>query len=251
MLGTLCFASAVAVTATAEKMLIADGLVIARISGTSYSLVRQPSSPTLPSNVLTEILLWGNGPSHEASGLFPEEVVGEGFYVQYPDDQWHNGVYLSGGRASWPRDMTLVSPNDSRLPGIVSDWLKVKGFSRVNKANIRAILVDMEGDGDQELIIEATCHDSPSFEPTIGDYAMVIICYDGFRAQKRETLLLDVVQDEGYLYQHNYIRSVADIDDDGDYELIVNSDYYEGNSTSVWRIGSERIRKLAEMGVGV
>ncbi len=251
MLGTLCLISAVAASASAEKMLIADGLIIARINGTSYSQVRQPSTPSLPSKNLTEVMLWGNGPTYEALEVEPEEVVGEGFWVKFGEDEWHRGVFLSGGVASWPRDVTFVAPSDPRLATIVKDWLKAKGYSNLPQPQIQAVLVDLEGDGDKELVIQATTQDHPSHMPTPGrDFAMVMICYDGFAATSRETMLLDVVIDS-YLYQHNYIRTIADIDDDGKFEIVLNSDYYEGNATSVWAMRGTRVRKLIEMGVGV
>jgi hypothetical protein len=47
------------------------------------------------------------------------------------------------------------------------------------------------------------------------------------------------------------LRAIADFDGDGKYEIVCSSDYYEGQSATVYRFRKGVVRKLVEYGAGV
>jgi FG-GAP repeat protein len=143
----------------------------------------------------------------------------------------------------------------------VREFLKKKGIEQP-KVKIENILrVDLDGDGEEEVLISATNYFSkdervPMRSPA-GSYSMVLL--RRVVAGKIQTQLV-----EGEFYPKAYVPSeasfnapnaykviaVLDLDGDGKMEVVVASNYYEGEATTIYRCDPKKIEPLLSVGCG-
>jgi len=131
---------------------------------------------------------------------------------------------------------------------------------------IESILrVDLDGDGEEEVLISATNYfekyeGAPMRSPA-GSYSMVLL--RRLVAGKVETQLV-----EGEFYSKAYqngtdddasfnapnvykVIAVLDLDGDGKMEVVVASQYYEGGATTIYRCDPKKIESLLSVACGV
>ena len=143
----------------------------------------------------------------------------------------------------------------------VRDFLKTKGIEQP-KVKIENILrVDLDGDGEDEVLISATNYfskdDRVPMRSPAGSYSMVLL--RRVVAGKVETQLVD-----GEFHPKAYVRkedsfdapnayeviAVLDLDGDGKMEIVVGSRYYEGEATTIHRCDPKKCETLLSVGCG-
>jgi len=163
-----------------------------------------------------------------------------------------------------PRKPKVIDPTQKVYVDAVRDFLKTKGIDQA-KVKIANILgVDLDGDGEEEVLISATNYLSkggriPMRSPA-GSYSMVLL--RRVVGGKVETQVV-----EGEFHPKAYPRkgpddasfdapnaykviAVLDLDGDGKMEIVVGSNYYEGQEITIYRYDPKKSEPLLSVACG-
>jgi hypothetical protein len=202
----------------------------------------------------------------EAKGGKPkpaeEEICSDLLTVSLSPMPEKGAIALAAPWNALPRKPRVSDTTQQVYVDAVRDFLKTKGIEQP-KVKIDSILrIDLDGDGEEEVLISATNYFSkderiPMRSPA-GSYSMVIL--RRVVAGKVETQLV-----EGEFYPKAYVShdasfnapnvykviGVLDLDGDGKMEIVVRSDYYEGGATTIYRCNPKKIEELLSVACGV
>jgi hypothetical protein len=163
-----------------------------------------------------------------------------------------------------PRKPRMADVTQHVYIDAVRDFLKTKGIEQP-KVKIDSILhVDLDGDGEDEVLISATNYfrkdESVPMRSPAGSYSMVLL--RRVVAGKVETQLV-----EGEFYPKAYqkipdtdsfnapnaykVIAVLDLDGDGKMEVVVDAQYYEGGATTIYRCDPKKVEALLSVACGV
>jgi len=172
-----------------------------------------------------------------------------------------------GLAAPWnalPRKPRVMDTTQQVYLDVVRDFLKTKGIEQPKVKIDNIIRVDLDGDGEEEVLISATNYFStdnrvPMRSPA-GSYSMVLLRRQV--AGKVETQLV-----EGEFYPKAYptpteddasfnapnaykVISVLDLDGDGKMEIVVGSNYYEGEMMTIYQCDPNKAEAVLSVGCG-
>lgn len=170
-----------------------------------------------------------------------------------------------------PRKPRVLDTTQPVYIDAVRDFLKTKGIEQP-KVKIESIVrVDLDGDGQNEMLISATNYSSkdtldyaPAGAPhaevpmrsPAGGYSLVLL--RRVVAGKVETQLVEgefypkAAQDEGRFDVPNAYKVIAtlDLDGDGKMEVVVGSSYYEGEAITIYRCDPKKVEALLSVACG-
>ena len=160
-----------------------------------------------------------------------------------------------------PRKPQVTDPTQKTYVDAVRDFLKTKGIEQP-KVKIESILrVDLDGDGEEEVLISATNYfskdDRVPMRSPAGSYSMVLL--RRVVAGKVETQVV-----EGEFHPKAYVRkedsfdapnaykviATLDLDGDGKMEVVVGSNYYEGEEITIYRCDPKKVEALLSVACG-
>jgi hypothetical protein len=165
---------------------------------------------------------------------------------------------------SWnalPRKVQVLDPTQKTYVDAVRTFLKTKEIAEP-KVKIENILrVDLDGDGEEEVLISATNYFSKSghvpMRSPAGSYSMVLL--RRVVAGKVESQLV-----EGEFHPKAYVRKedsfdapnaykvigTFDLDGDGKLEIVIHSQYYEGDATTIYQCDPKKSEALLSVSCG-
>jgi hypothetical protein len=164
-----------------------------------------------------------------------------------------------------PRKPRLVDPTQKVYVDAVRDFLKTKRIEQ-QKVKIENILrVDLDGDGEEEVLISATNYfqkdEGVPMRSPAGSYSMVLL--RRVVAGKVETQLVEgefypkvypnATDDDASFNAPNAYKVIAvlDLDGDGKMEVVLASNYYEGAATTIYRCDPKKVEALLSVACGV
>ena len=185
-----------------------------------------------------------------------EETCPDVFKVPLKQDETDAVIAI---RADWnalPRTPVFASTSQPAYQKAAHDFLVSKGIKNPQVKVTQVVRIDLEGDGTDEVLVSATNYFSkeegaPSGAPP-GSYSFVIL-----RREVKNGVKTNMVVGEFYPKARNFnapaehkVLAVLDCDGDGAMEVIVESGYYEGGWTTVYRCTPQKIEEIASVSCG-
>jgi hypothetical protein len=190
-----------------------------------------------------------------------EDVCTDTLKVSLSPEPEEGVIALAAPWNALPRKPRIADPTQQVYVNAVSDFLKTKGIEQPKVKIDNILRVDLDGDGEDEVLISATNYFSkdnrvPMRSPA-GSYSMVLLCR--VVAGKVETQLV-----EGEFHPKAYVRkensfdapnaykviATLDLNGDGKMEVVVSSNYYEGEEITIYRCDPKKVEALLSVACG-
>jgi hypothetical protein len=190
-----------------------------------------------------------------------EEVCSDMFVVSLSPKREKGVIALAAPWNALPRKVQVIDPTQKVYVDAVREFLKTKGIEQPKVKIDKIVRVDLDGDGEEEVLISATNYfekdEGVPMRSPAGSYSMVVL--RRMVAGKVETQLV-----EGEFHSKAYVRkedsfdapnvykliATLDLDGDGKMEIVVSSRYYEGGATTIYRCDPKKIKTLLSVGCG-
>jgi len=197
----------------------------------------------------------------KATGSKPKpaeaEVCADMLEVSLPSKSKEGVIALSAPWNALPRKPQIADPTQQVYIDAVREFLESRRLSDPKVKITRILRVDLDGDGEDEVLINATNFstedgDVPMDTAAPGSYSIVLL--RRVVAGKVETELIAgdfYVKDESspaYVYK---VPAVLDLNGDGKLEVVVHSHYYEGAGTTIYDCSSGKCEAVLSVECGV
>jgi hypothetical protein len=181
-----------------------------------------------------------------------EEPCPETFQVELSPAREDAVVALGGGWNVLPRRVQRNAPA-APYRELVRALLVRHGIARPEVRITGVTRVDLDGNGTEEVIVNATRESGSTRAVGRGDYSLLLV-----RKLVNGTPRTIVLEEEYHprptpeSVQNTFtLGGVYDLDGDGVYEIIMRGAYYEGGWTTVYRVRGSARQQLASVGCGV
>ena len=230
-----------------ETILVVDALVI----GSRTSGAWKVAAP-------------GFGKSHRAVGFTSfgiGKVAARPDFYGFDDESPDGPTYLASERPERDRSPMLsgVAPKVPRRVQVLPPsapyelacrrWLLAHGVKLTRARVTRVLKADLDGDGTDETIVEAT-NGSIAYQAPKGTYTLVLL--RALRGGKVvETPLEFYPKKPGGVMLTAETRGIADLDGDGRMEIVISDSGIDEAGAALWGYRAGRATKLVENGYGV
>jgi hypothetical protein len=166
-----------------------------------------------------------------------------------------------------PRTPRIADTTQAVYVEAVREFLKSRGIADPKVRITRILRIDLEGDGEEEVLICATNYSAndksdylpaapfpaaPIHAPQPGSYSIVMLrrVLDG-NVQTRLVAGEVYAKPAQSVAPNVYnLAAVLDLNGDGKLEVIVHSFYYEGSETTIYRCGPDKIEAVLSVECG-
>jgi hypothetical protein len=174
-------------------------------------------------------------------------------------------VGVSGPWNPVPRPVTVGSTEQQIYQEAAAEILKSKGIENPKVILTQVLRVDLDGDGEEEVLVSATNYNRLQFmrEPSprsnlptsirAGDYSVVFL-----RKVVQGKVVTSIIKGEYYRQAKKFggatehkVIGVLDLNGDGIMEIVLSHQHYEGESINIYRVKGTKITLLSGMGFGV
>lgn len=184
------------------------------------------------------------------------EVCSDMLKVSLPSTK-EGVIALSAPWNALPRKPQVADPTERVYVDAVRDFLESRRMSDPQVKITRILRVDLDGDGEEEVLINATNYftedgDVPMDTAAPGSYSIVLL--RRVVAGKVQTELIAgefYVKDESSASNLYEILGVLDLNGDGKLEVIVHSHYYEGSETTIYDCSGGKCETALSVGCGL
>ena len=185
------------------------------------------------------------------------EACADMLTVSLPSTPNDGVIALSAPWNALPRKPQLADPTQQIYVDAVREFLESRRMSEPKVKITRILRVDLDGDGEDEVLINATNYftedgDVPMDTAAPGSYSIVLL--RRVVAGKVQTELVAgelYVKDESSASNLYEIPGVLDLNGDGKLEVIVHSHYYEGAETTIYDCSGGKCEAVLSVACGV
>ncbi len=180
----------------------------------------------------------------ETGGLLFAEIEGD-----VPGEMTDSALALRP--PAYPRAVQALSNDSAIYMAAVKNYLATKGLRGVEIKLNKVLRVDLDGNGTQEVLIEASNTEMlGTNQPKVDYWGVMLRFIDAKGKVQMVNYGLTIDRGEWRMRSWHKIAGVADLDGDGMYEVIIASGYYEGDSAEVRRFETTTTRILCGWGAG-
>jgi hypothetical protein len=198
--------------------------------------------------------LKGEMKSVTAAKATPDEDLVPDIWMQNITPELQLEEQVIGVNAPWnpmPRKATQADVTQDKYVTAVRDLLIGKGIAKP-KVKIKQLLrVDLDGDGEEEVLISATryVNEAELISAKAGDYSLVALRRVVAGKVRTQFVVGEVYpkSDVNGLLNTYEVGGLLDLDGDGTLEVIVRSYYYEGGGTQVWRLEHDKLVQVVSV----
>jgi hypothetical protein len=157
---------------------------------------------------------------------------------------------MVGVAQGWPvlkRDVQELSSDNELYQSAVLDWLASEGISQPQLGTLRIYRVDIEGDGVDEIFINATHLDDTQHTTKSGDYSVILMR----KVAGNDAVTLPIVGDvyhsqeaEITFPQAYSLGNFMDLNQDGVLEVVVDIQRWEGDGAAIYQINGQEITQV-------
>jgi len=185
------------------------------------------------------------------------EVCPDTLKVSLSPEPKEGVIALSAPWNALPRKPQIVDPTQQIHVDAVRDFLESRRMSDPQVKITRILRVDLDGDGEDEVLINATNFstedgDVPMDTAAPGSYSIVLLRRVVAGKVQTEVIAGELyVKDESSASNLYEIPGVFDLNGDGKFEVIVHSHYYEGAATTIYDCSGGKCKNVLSVECGL
>ena len=186
-----------------------------------------------------------------------EEACADMLTVSFSPEPKEGLIALSASWNALPRKPQIADPTEQVYVDAVRDFLKDRRISDPKVKITRILRVDLDGDGEDEVLISATNYftkdgDVPMDTAAPGSYSIVLLRRVVAGKVQTEFVAGELyVKDESSASNLYEIPAVLDLNGDGKLEVIVHSQYYEGSATTIYDCSGGKCKAVLSVECGL
>ena len=176
--------------------------------------------------------------------------------VSLPSTPNDGVIALSAPWNALPRKPQIADPTQQVYVDAVREFLESRRISDPKVKITRILRVDLDGDGEEEVLINATNYftkdnDVSSDTPAHGSYSIVLLRRVVAGKVQTEFVAGQLFpKDESITPSVYEIPAVLDLNGDGKLEVIVHSHYYEGAETTIYDCSGGKCKAVLSVACG-
>jgi len=204
----------------------------------------------------------------EAKGGKPKKAVGpceETLAISLSPELEKGVIAIAAPWNALPRKPKVTDPTQKAYVDAVREFLETKEIKQPEVKIDNILRVDLDGNGEEEVLISATNYcgepDRVPMRSPAGSYSMVLL--RRVVAGKVETQLVagefhpkaypgkGTDEDASFDAPNAYkVVGTFDLDGDGKMEVVIDSHYYEGTETTIYRCDPKKTEALLSVACG-